>query len=332
MKTKSIINYIENGQEKTININFYNKTKTLKKIFENYNNELFYQNENLKIKDNIEYIHFKNIKLETNCIECKNSNTICILEDCTLKTINKNDDTLEIFDGYFEIINPNFINVSELYSDFVNDFNFTMTKENTEEKSLLDELSLIITSYQNITLNGNFNLYEIVLSGNKINLGKKDSITTIKNNTGIYIEAHHDLELNNCTIEKTSSINNIEFEYQVLKMDDKSIIKSPNRILINYKTQPPLHQKNKLYVLTLKDLKRENLISILKGYQNVLNKIIEKKKENILEGSFNSLKEEIKEQETKLKKLNQKLDKKTIKKEKLLTRNLTQQKIKNYIK
>ena len=74
MKEVTSIIYIKNGIEKNVNLNFLNKNKILKKIYK-------YDPEDKKyvIRNDIEFVHFKNFFFRSiNSIE-SNDNSICIL-------------------------------------------------------------------------------------------------------------------------------------------------------------------------------------------------------------------------------------------------------------
>ena len=324
MKEKPTITYIKNGQEKTININFWNKSKILNEIFKNYNQYIFI-NKELEIKEDIEYVHFKNIKIDASGIECENENTICILDECTISTTDEITNSFEIFDGYFEFINPKFINTLELYSSYVTDLNFILNKQNLKEKSI-EDLKLSITDAQNISLEGNFNLTELILSGKTIKLGTDTSLTNIIASSEIYIRSSDNLEIKRCIIENNSEIYNTEIEYENIEIDNYSSIKSKKRIVKNLESYTK-KDKEEYIILTVKELKRENLISILKGYKNILNTIIDTRKKKYIENEFVDLKQEIKKEEDNLKNLRQQLNNQTKEKEKQIVKSLSKKRI-----
>ena len=79
------ITYIKNGIEKTIIINRFNQKKVLEQIYEKKYNLVGYYFIDYKIKDDIEFIHFKNFYFhEVTKIEIPND-TLCILEDCVFQ-------------------------------------------------------------------------------------------------------------------------------------------------------------------------------------------------------------------------------------------------------
>lgn len=325
MKQQSTITYLKDGVEKTIKLNKWNKNQVLKEVFEQYNNPLLYINKNLKIKDNIELIHFKNVTLETGGIECISDDTLCLLENCTINNPTSNT-KFTIKYGTIQLVNPILNNIKKIDVGHCENFSLSIEDENKYTKNI--SLFALCT---NIYLEGIFDFKEIELLGINIEIGSSNKPLTQILNKGSYrryINASNQLTINNSIIENKNEFGNIIIASPQINIDNSSYIN-----LADGKVRCSINDSdffgNRKELITPKSLLRTNLISILKGYRHKINNQLEKEKENLLnnQDSLNQLKQEIELQKSILELLENQLSNKTEEKEKQIVKSLSKKRV-----
>lgn len=373
---KQIITYIKENKEKTVIINKINASKIKKQILEQSTQKKH------KIQENIELIDVKNITLEDIKAIETSPQTICILDNCffipsedylisfkgvTLSPHHK--DTLSLLGGTFQLINPILKKDTTFYSIYNTDleidynelsedspYKATIITDGVNNVKIQDnkKIKLLELDAERIHLSGKMELKYLHIIGNEIILGKDKEMTQITiqeyPSYHLIIEAEV-LELNNCIIknEQENGILRLEME----KITGKNFeIKSKSDIYI--KDRHSYHytiynQKGKddYITITEKDILTINLISILKGYKEIIETNIYKRTEQyITENQNKKLLQEIKIIEEKLQKQAQmikmlKEQKETLKKEldiqnetrkEPIKKNLAQQPIRKILK
>lgn len=359
---KPTITYIKNGVEKTIIINRFNQKKILEEIYERKYNLVGYYWIDYKIKNDIELIHFKNYSFhEVNKIEIPEE-TICILENCIFQNKVNCHKILKLIGGSFELIDPVLINIKEINekpANRIEDLSINITKNynytdyilktkiynnaiiNIKDNNLLED----ITNYsQKVTLNGNFDLCNFeLLAYKEIIIGNKKEKTNIKvKDFRPLIKSNEKVNLRNCHIDiNNDGIGNFEIDTPSLEVEQISLT-ATDEIVINNYVYNKKETEDKV-VVTDSKLASTNLISILKGYRNLLEQQIKIQKEEYLKEKFSKEKKDIKNQKEKiseleqklieeqeyLNKLESKLETKKKNKGKAITKSLTKKQIKN---
>lgn len=313
---KQTITYIKNGVETTTKVNALNKNYLLPKLFRIHTSDV------IVINHDISLIYFKNINFTANKIKCENLRTICIFENCTFK--QSTSKTFEIGWGSFELINPNFIDIDEIRSEYLQDFILTITDKNINEQT---EISLDISAF-NINIEGNFLFKKIRLGGVDIVLGNDKTSSNIKilpySFYSSIVTATDNLTLNNCLIENISK-KPLIISSPTINMDDDSSIKTNRDVTIN-----GIIHKSSTYnqhTITKKDILRMNLIYALKNSSKVLKTKIDNLTNKYVEKELFELNQQIEIQEKNLNELKEKLSKEQIIKNKAITKSLTKKSI-----
>lgn len=283
--SKKTITYIIEGIERKVNLSIFNNSKIQKKLLKRIRYD-----EELNLKDNIEFIKMENIffdKIEDVKI---NRDTICILENCYNKN-NKTWRNLNFYDGSFEIINPNFINkVIELHGTkdailtFDKEDSYTIKSrpswnynvENIEINSNNSITELDIKS-KKINIYGYYNLNKLQLFCKKLIIGREKELTKINLPSYLNIIETNELILNNTIItNNTNTILYIEFNKLI---GNNFIIKSKGDILINEGLFSKPRNEQGYFEITMDDIVRKNFINTLKDLKNITNNLVKVKTE-----------------------------------------------------
>lgn len=166
--------------------------------------------------------------------------------------------------------------------------------------------SIYVKEAQNITLNNDFDLVALKLSGRNITIGNKKIPTTIKYSYSYSsIEADKKITLTNCTLE---NYGNLPISLNSPQIEVKDImLKDQNEIIINKNSYHPKFGERHV-TITDKDIARTNLISTLKGYQLFLQQLIATHSQEYLSSEFKEEQKLIEEKEQALRKLQQELE------------------------
>lgn len=341
MKQKPTITYIKNNEEKTITLNLFTIPKQLMELylitFDFYDGKIY------KIKDDIQFIHFKNFSFQNiSEIRCA-YDTICILEDCTFSKKSYLRRSLYLDGGSFEVIDPILINIEGIDAKtfFPQQINVIYTKKiqnkdkkikissgstigySSETTMLRDEnnINKISVLSDNIVLENNFQLGSLELEGKNVTIGNNDEQTTIINSSNfphVYpklgIEASESLQLINCVIESDYH-NGIMIESPRIEVKNVTLKSQNANILINENEFKK--QDNEELVVTDKDILRASLMNCLVSRKERLEQLIESKKNQILENSsfpeqkqLIDLRIQIHQKEREIKQLQQQLQQK----------------------
>lgn len=317
--TNGSVTYIKDGNLKTITLNSRNRKKVLDDIFEtSYYGS--YNQLTANIKENIDFVHFKNIKFVDYrkficCSPCmRNNETICIFENCTLEL--KNTSSIYFKYGTFKLINVKLDNIDGIVTIQGKEFHLH------ETNNLNQSYGLILNS-NNIYLSGNLKFSRFSLYSRKITIGdlKSDTKLTLKEHGDIYPEI--DITTNELILNKSAIICNFggyigqSIISSKIIIDDSSEIKSNQPININgneYTIEPTA----KFITIKKDTLKQTVTSSIIKTYNKLINAKVEREKQKILNKKFKNLKEEIEENEHKLIELKQELELKIKEQEKII--------------
>lgn len=150
MKNKPTITYIKDNIETSVTLDFLNQGRILNELLTitteheyistyGISNLSSYQDTIFIIKDDVEFIHFKNFAFGSYIkgIKCS-EDALCILENCRFIQNNAYSNTLTFFGGTFELINPTFIKIDELVTIDETDLSisYTADKENDVSEKL----------------------------------------------------------------------------------------------------------------------------------------------------------------------------------------------------
>lgn len=345
MKQKPIITYIKNGVEKTVTLTIWNQRKILNEIYEIYNemgeNAYFFN------KD-IEFVHFKNfIFNEIFKIE-GSEDTLCIFENCIFEN-SRNYARLRIEGCDFELINPD-LNVGSL-SSYYDSLNLIYTKDKEKRIREVEIGSCIVipegttnikdynnianlTIYsENISLKEKFDVQRLRLSGANISIGHRKKPTNIVvKMTSPSIDAYEKLSLTNCFIETHADF--IRIDAPQIEIENVTLT-AKNYIEINGVRYKAKKGEEKI-TITDKDINRQNLICILKGYKNQLESHIQNQIQQYLDNCYqeqkkhiSQLKSELEQQQSILNEMENDLNLKLEQKENTINKSLIKKPIKN---
>lgn len=287
------VTYIKsNNEEITIKINYFNRRKLRKKLFEK-------SNKLIEIKSDIRYIHFQNVDLSkltklkksVTGIKC-NYKSICILENCNIKELSERCFLLGDSFQVIGIESPKTLKVRPEYCKeiIIDNRKINTTKRNLDIATFNDCESIDIKDNQtikeidlnsdNVSLSGNFLLDTFsVRSDYNLKIGDKKEITRIAMTDEKYpliLLETNNLELYNCLIINDSN-KPTYINYKNILINNCTI-KTKGQIIIN---DVLIHQikkdKDGYRILTDKDLLRLELNKNLKQRLNLINEQIESK-------------------------------------------------------
>lgn len=308
---KSIVNYIKDGKEVRKKINILNYLKIDIALFKNNISIV-----NLEIKDDVDFLNFKNFSLTGIDVLSANRESLCILDHCFMNKSKYARSYLRFKEGSFQIINPDFF-IKEIELDATKDVSMYFEKkdcyeiksensywrgdcENIEIYSNYSVKRLNLNAIQ-VKLIGLFDLYRFDLFCNKkIIIGNNEQFTKIKLNNVYYsnrIDAK-ELILNNClVINESDEVLFIDYE----KISGNNfLIKSKGEVFINGNLFPKVKNEQGYVEITLEDIIRYNFVSTLAGIQKEVEVLVEENADELLPLEFgnhilieiNKLKEE----------------------------------------
>lgn len=355
MKQKPVVIYIQDNVERKLELTIFQNWQLLEicSINEVVSNNGISLDNTMKIKENIQLVHFKNVTFEDIDVICCNSNTICILEECSFKMTDTAYAYLTLKGGEFELINPrfnqyyvvqstDFIGVNVLYTkeienrDAVN-FDFSDKKGQYSEfvtiKNQNADMECIETYSQNVSLQNHFEIDSLSLRGECITVGDSKTLTMIKSTDYPYqteIVADKKLKLINCCIDD----RNKQFPLKVM---------SPQVEVENVmvKTREPLSFMGVTYfakdsdevIVRDIDISRANLIQFLKGYHQYLEDCSVLKAQDILQSAYDEIEQEKRRlYQEYLKLLEQETEKEhqLAEKKDVIIKSLSKRKVKNF--
>ena len=301
----AMITYIKKGKEATKVITRWNDKRILKEIVE-MSDYRFYEPtaSHYTIKDDIEFVYFKNINFVDVFLIESPKDAICIFEECMFGSRNIGYESIKLSGGSFQIINPTLINMNEFSASYANIQDLSIcAMGNGVEKLNIGRCSLnrckilevkddnhikkIDAFSEQLILTGNFSLISGDLAAENLRIeGKSLDDKTIVVASRLWVYANKDLGLVNCMIDGS---NNLDLFLLASNIQLSNVtLKASERIVVN----DYIYQKKAddfLVVVDDKKLAQTNLISLLKGYKGLLESQIEIKKEELLENSYFNL-------------------------------------------
>lgn len=283
MKQKQEIVYIKNNIENKVVLNKFNTKKIYKLLF----------NQELDLKKEINLVHLKNINLKSiNNISCE-KDSIFILENCKFEDL-KYTRILNLYEGSFQIKNLDvfygnvtleLVNTRDVLLNFDKENNYRIYSgvmfdycEKIEVNSTNSVGELRLRCKQAI-LNGNYNINGFYLECmEELKIGEKNKDTTEINliNWGGNIDTNK-LNLNNCIIINDNDKFSLNINCKEI-LGENFIIKSKSNIVFNGKEILKKRDKDGYIIITIDDIMRDNLKSIL---ISIKEKVEKEYKENV---------------------------------------------------
>lgn len=296
--TSESVTYIKDGNLKTVMLNNRNKRKVLAEIFEtSYYGS--YNQLTASIKENIDFVRFKNVRfVDYRKFKCcrpsiKNNDTICIFDNCILELNNMSSIYFKY--GTFRMLNTKLENVDGIVTIQGREFYLL-------ENSNLNRLYGLVLNSDIVSLNGNlkisrFSIYsKSVIIGN----GKNESRIDISNQKDYCSEINvitDKLILNNSTLNIDFKVDKNQIIHaDKMFIDDRSKIVTNQLLCING-NEFEIKTSDFPIIINKDKLKQVEVISILKIYNNLINRKIDIQSSNLLRGKTNILEQKIKENE-----------------------------------
>ena len=297
---KTTINYIKNEKEVTRKLNILNYLKTYIELFKDN-----YFPEHLILKDNIDFVNIKNASLTGIEEITSNRESLCILDNCTMKKSKNNYRSALTFDtGSFQIINPEF-EIKEIKLESTKDVSMHFSKEDCYEirsksncwKGIIKNIEIYSNySVRNLNLEANkiqlyglFNLSRLYIDNcEKVIIGSTAQFTKIKLNIPYYsiIITTDELNLTNCLIINESK-EWLRIDCEKL-IGNNFLIKSKGDIIINGHIIPKARNEQGYIEITLDDIVKDNFMSTLYGIRRKAEHSVKNKADNLMPQKFGS--------------------------------------------